>query len=107
MSLRIKRRPVEVYLTGKRLEEELGLLENEMHKFLCYYKDNVLPNLEARLHFINNGLCRCFQYLLLLYIYTFKLSDSNKIYCSNVFPVKALSVNLHYLSYIKCSVTAF
>jgi hypothetical protein len=56
LSLRLKRKPVEVHLNGIRLNEELGLLEDEMYKFLCYYKDNILSSLGTRLRSIVNGL---------------------------------------------------
>ena len=56
LSLRLKRKPVEVHLNGIRLNEELGLLEDEMYKFLCYYKDNILSSLDTRLRSIVNGL---------------------------------------------------
>lgn len=57
LPLRAKRKPAEVYLTGKRLQEEVKLLEEEMRRFLCYYRDNLMPNLSARLNFIEKGLC--------------------------------------------------
>jgi hypothetical protein len=47
--LRAKRKAVEIYLTGKRLEEEILLLEKEMIRFLCYYRDKVIPDLSSRL----------------------------------------------------------
>lgn len=52
LPLRAKRKSVEVYLTGKRLAEEILLLEEEMRRFLCYYKDNVIPDLWSRLQFL-------------------------------------------------------
>ena len=44
-----------MYLTGKRLEEELSLLKKEMVQYLCYYKDNLIPNLSSRLNSLNKG----------------------------------------------------
>lgn len=56
LPLRTKRKSVEVYLTGKRLEEEIILLEEEMLRFLCYYKDKVIPALSKRLHSLEKGV---------------------------------------------------
>ena len=50
LSLHTKRKPVEIYLAGKQLQEELQLLEDEMLRFLHYYKDHVMPSLDAHLN---------------------------------------------------------
>ncbi len=55
LPLRAKRKAVEAYLTSKRLEEELSLLKSEMVQFLCYYKDNVIPDLSAHLNSVDKG----------------------------------------------------
>ena len=47
MPLRAKRKAVEIYLTGKRMEEEILLLEKEMIRFLCYYRDKIIPDLSS------------------------------------------------------------
>ena len=57
---------VEVYLTGKRLEEEMSLLKMEMVQFLCYCKDNLIPDLSSRLNSLKeskNGLNKGFPFV--------------------------------------------
>lgn len=57
LPLRAKRKVVEVFLTGKRLTEEVLVLEDEMRWFLCYYRDKVIPDLSSRLDSLDNGMC--------------------------------------------------
>ena len=57
LPLRAKRKVVEVFLTGKRLTEEVLVLEDEMRRFLCYYRDKVIPDLSSRLDSLDNGMC--------------------------------------------------
>ena len=47
-----KKQLVEKYLEGKRLKEEKALLEREMLGFLKYYKDAVVPAIDARLTYL-------------------------------------------------------
>jgi len=42
--------------TGKRLKEEKTLLEKEMTGFLKYYRDTIIPGIEARIAALNGLL---------------------------------------------------
>ena len=50
LPLRAKRKVIEIYLIGKRLEEEIPLLEDEMVRCLKYYRDKVMPSLTSGLN---------------------------------------------------------
>jgi hypothetical protein len=52
-----------LYLIGKRLEEEIPLLEQEMVRCLKYYRDKVMPDLTSGLNSLDIGMYMVFRNL--------------------------------------------
>ena len=56
LPLRAKRKVIEIYLIGKRLEEEIPLLEDKIVRCLKYYRDKVMPSLTSDLNSLDKGM---------------------------------------------------